>query len=310
MLFRIRSGKAFALACVGSVVLMVILKITMTSPSNFQIQLLWSARSPNAAQPTVKTTTVTTAPAAPLLTDQKAQQNAGKTLLNMLYRSPVEYHCKNQDYVKNKGGGARKVCTDQNFNVKRPCLVYSFGVNYDFTFEDTFGKMGCEVFSFDPSMTTKNHRRSPEVMFYRIGLGKNDSDTFEPRMDIYVREKTFWKMRTLKSLISMLNHNGRTIDVVKMDIECYEWDIVRDCLDSGAFRQVKQFLVEWHIFPDCPGRQSFQQLIQLLKDLHQYGFHNFVTLPNGNDPNWASFRIQSEIGYINTRFLNKTGTKA
>ena len=30
------------------------------------------------------------------------------------------------------------------------CLVYSFGVGEDFTFDDAMAKRGCEVHSFDP----------------------------------------------------------------------------------------------------------------------------------------------------------------
>ena len=51
-----------------------------------------------------------------------------------------------------------------------------------------------------------DHRRSPQVMFYATGLGHEDIDTFDPYLDIYVKEKTTWKMRTLESLLRQHNH--------------------------------------------------------------------------------------------------------
>ena len=55
-------------------------------------------------------------------------------------------------------------------------------------------------------MNVGDHRRSPQVMFYAIGLGHEDTDTFDPHLDIYVKKKTAWKMRTLESLLKQHNH--------------------------------------------------------------------------------------------------------
>ena len=43
-------------------------------------------------------------------------------------------------------------------------------------------------------------------MFYAIGLGHEDTDTFDPHLDSYVKKKTTWKMRTLQSLLRQHNH--------------------------------------------------------------------------------------------------------
>ena len=54
----------------------------------------------------------------------------------------------NKRQMKGKWG----IYQDEPFDVKPPCLVYSFGINWDFSFDDAMGKLGCEVHSFDPSM--------------------------------------------------------------------------------------------------------------------------------------------------------------
>ena len=61
------------------------------------------------------------------------------------------------------------------------------------------------------SMKKADHRRSPQVMFYATGLGHQDTDKFEPFLDIYVKKKTYWKMRTLESLLKEMNHSEVSI---------------------------------------------------------------------------------------------------
>ncbi|TPX34703.1 hypothetical protein SmJEL517_g02679 [Synchytrium microbalum] len=95
--------------------------------------------------------------------------------------------------------------------------VYSFGINYDFSFDDAVADAyGCQVFSFDrklplpvlgqATMTNDTHRRSDKVMFYKIGLsdtsGVNDQG---------------WNTTTVKETMATLGHDR--IDVFKMDIE-------------------------------------------------------------------------------------------
>lgn len=59
---------------------------------------------------------------------------------------PKDYLCKT---ITSKGNWY--VCMDKKFYVSKPCLVYSFGIGNDFSFDDAMAKLGCEVHSFDPS---------------------------------------------------------------------------------------------------------------------------------------------------------------
>ncbi len=38
------------------------------------------------------------------------------------------------------------------------CLVYSFGVSDDWSFEDTMGNLGCRVRAFDPTIDSPEKR--------------------------------------------------------------------------------------------------------------------------------------------------------
>lgn len=47
--------------------------------------------------------------------------------------------------------GQKAVCLDTEVRpIKGKCLVYSFGVNNEWSFEDTMDEYGCEVYAFDP----------------------------------------------------------------------------------------------------------------------------------------------------------------
>ena len=115
------------------------------------------------------------------------------------------------------GDGGWEICDDVDMRPRLPCVVYSFGINYEFSFDDmTTDLYGCHVYSFDQSMKNKTHNRSTNVHFYKIGLS----------------DKTFtngagWKLYKFKDIRKMLGHQTTTIDVVKMDIKNSEWAAVR-----------------------------------------------------------------------------------
>ncbi|XP_021363146.1 uncharacterized protein LOC110456625 isoform X2 [Mizuhopecten yessoensis] len=69
------------------------------------------------------------------------------SFLELEYKKrPVDYSCKNISSRSNY-----KVCYDGKYKPGKPCLVYSFGIAHDFTFDDEMAtKDGCEVHSFDP----------------------------------------------------------------------------------------------------------------------------------------------------------------
>ena len=60
----------------------------------------------------------------------------------------------------NVGDGGWEICDDPAVRPAHDCIVYSFGINWDFTFDDYVAKVyGCHVYAFDPSMEMKQHNR-------------------------------------------------------------------------------------------------------------------------------------------------------
>ena len=224
-------------------------------------------------------------------------------------------------WVWNGGGvaapdGHKAVCLDQSISpVYGNCLVYSFGINNQWTFDDAMAQFGCQVYSFDPSMGVGDYDRSKQIHFYSLGLSGKDE----------VHATTKWKMKTASSIYQMLapRHGASTlIDVLKMDIEFYEWDAIPQMLRSGFLAdKVKQLAVEIH-FNANDTLETFQSRARILQDLEtseisshpdKAGAGRFVRFSSRPNP-WLKRPISIlggeedyiglELAWYNSRFYN------
>ena len=76
--------------------------------------------------------------------------------------------------------GDKFVCMD-NMLLGKPCLIYSFGISNDWSFEDFMDPLGCEIHAHDPTVDYPA-TRGENIKFYKKGLkAKPDasSDTLE-----------------------------------------------------------------------------------------------------------------------------------
>lgn len=66
--------------------------------------------------------------------------------------SEEAYRCKQKGRYGKQGDGGYYVCLDEAVKpIKDNCLVYSFGVRDDWSFDEAMQKIfGCEIHSFDP----------------------------------------------------------------------------------------------------------------------------------------------------------------
>ncbi|GFS07689.1 methyltransferase protein [Elysia marginata] len=183
--------------------------------------------------------------------------------LEMEWDKEPEYLCRDQRHVANY-----QACFDEPYKPSPHCLVYSFGINNDFRFEDKMAQYGCHVYSFDPSMNTESYNRSERVHFINMGIGTSNSDTFKPKIDGYtINSNKKWQIRTLPAIKKMLGHENKILDVLKMDIESYEWKVIKDLLEDTSLLHSKQLLLEWHIFANEPMRTEFPAMYQTYKKL-------------------------------------------
>ncbi|KXJ28275.1 Actin-binding Rho-activating protein [Exaiptasia diaphana] len=128
--------------------------------------------------------------------------------------------------------GAWDVCFDVDVGlVPESCIVYSFGIGKDFSFDDGMAHHGCKVYSFDPTIGKQDYQHAQRVYFFNTGLADHDQEgNGKVAVDPPFSE---WKTRTLASVIKDLNHSEIVIDIVKMDIESSEWSSLYQMLQDG-----------------------------------------------------------------------------
>jgi hypothetical protein len=101
--------------------------------------------------------------------------------------------------------------------------VYSFGIANDFAFDDYWGNLGCEVHAFDPTLSAVPAFTSKNVNFHFFGLtgkvGSGAEKFSDPGYGSIIHP-----LYPLNTIIANLGHQGRTIDILKLDCEGCEWD--------------------------------------------------------------------------------------
>lgn len=140
-------------------------------------------------------------------------------------------------------------------------VVYCVGVGEDITFDlGLIATIGCAVHAFDPTPVAvrwiAGQALPNELHFHPIGLGARDEDVdffFPPKSDwhsfsaaaepeISGAEMIRLPVRRLSSIMTELGHDR--LDLLKMDIEGFEYDVVSDIIVSGL--RPRSMLIEFH----------------------------------------------------------------
>lgn len=139
------------------------------------------------------------------------------------------------------------------------CLVYSFGIKDDFSFDKAMIDIGCDVHGFDPSPYGLNSKPRYEALgayYHEYGLGPKDR-TYAPGTVPfnwpglgYMTESNTeaWELRTLKTIMNFSFHQRLApvpkMTILKIDVEGAEWDGMDDLVHA---RNWDILLLELHI---------------------------------------------------------------
>jgi len=223
----------------------------------------------------------------------------------------IEIDCENQSQrLGNKEDGGWNICAAGPYQLSAPCLVYSFGINNDWSFDDhVVQHYGCDIRAFDPSMAIGDHKRGDHIWFYKVGISGNDTEHSSPRG---------WRLKTLESFVQFLNDSDKVIDYLKIDVEYAEWDsletVLRDNPVNKVLSQVKQLGIEIHTIELNKGQYStitdYMRYSRILQALQEAGFRRWYSHFN----HWGKFQSPHrgpgglltccyEMVYINVNYL-------
>lgn len=164
--------------------------------------------------------------------------------------------CPKQKRFGRQRVGGYYVCLSPPFTpVPGNCLVYSFGISLDWSFDEAMAEYGCEVHAFDPSIGLKDHLHKHGVYFHNIGLWGSD----------IVNNKQ-WTLNKLSTIRSKLGHEKRIIDVLKVDVDIAEWPFLRNMVneDVNQLDTVRQMAMEIHTPRVTPQRLSNEDSMEMV----------------------------------------------
>ncbi|XP_042867587.1 uncharacterized protein LOC122250296 [Penaeus japonicus] len=179
--------------------------------------------------------------------------------------------------------GAKLVCLDTGVApTARNCLVYSFGVGNDFTFDEQMQDFGCEVHAFDHDADhdVYDHRIGPSVIFHKARVGFKtgyfkycEESPSGMECDPFIRYQTFEDIRR------SLGHETRNLDYLKMDIEGGEWIVLDNIMrTTNALNATSQISLEIHfdeIMKEKPleeKRKDIEKYLAVFDNLAKLGF--------------------------------------
>lgn len=214
---------------------------------------------------------------SPLGTDYKAMEEDF-----FFFMSKLTTSCGGQEHLGPPEEGGYDVCLGKNYDIRTPCLIYSFGVGHDFGFEKDAEKiLGCEIHSFDPSMNVDSYRVSENIHFHNFGIDNVET----------IDTTTGWTMKRLSTIMKELGHEERHIDLLKMDIEFSEWLVLNDLIATNQLPKIRQLLLEVHT-PEVDvhsnpkdrcsktGPDSLRFMLRTLMDLKNEGLSLFGSRTN------------------------------
>jgi hypothetical protein len=159
---------------------------------------------------------------------------------------PPAFNCPIRERLGRISEGGKVVCGIESLAAKeKRCVVFSFGVRGDITFEeDLIRRTNCTVFAFNPSVPSlpngqTESRGCPSetggvIYFRKEGLGSSNRI-----------QETGWTIHDIPTLMKKLSVTH--IDLLKIDIEGGEWEVFSRSSNREWLKDVDQLLIELHL---------------------------------------------------------------
>jgi hypothetical protein len=192
--------------------------------------------------------------------------------------------------------------------LKSPCVVYGLGIapasskEYP-TFENEMAERGCDTHGFDCSVKVDDTNVvNASFRFHPWCIGKDTQDNNDALdQTTYVKNKhEHLKFKSLADTMTELNHTR--LDLLKFDIEGFEWSLFNDELFSGMVSLPRQMSFELHtegaqsmyVSPEVVKGKGFKQVNELFLNLFDRGYRVVSKEINNGDRHCAEFVVVNE----------------
>jgi len=178
--------------------------------------------------------------------------------------------------------GVKKICLDTLYKsvVNQTCLVYSFGLSDDWSFEEVMANFGCKVRSFDPTIQgPPNDFRYPDnLSFKKTGISNETTDI---KLLKNMGSEDVFHVDTLENIINENNDLEKTIYILKLDVEGYEFQVLPQILERKVMNYIDQIIVEVHS-NDHQDRslEDMSSILKVITTMHSKGFSIVSYDPN------------------------------
>ncbi|TCD68574.1 hypothetical protein EIP91_010499 [Steccherinum ochraceum] len=210
---------------------------------------------------------------------------------------PPAFNCPHErERVGQLGDGGKWVCGLHRVEDKPDCVIYSFGINGESSFEAEILERTnhCQIWGYDFSVRSFGPQiptlSSFRTHFKAYGLAGGDSHGPNDNP----------KMYTLQSLMDLNGH--KHIDILKIDVESWEFDVlnafVKPYLDAGKPLPFGQLQIELHMW-----NKKFPEFLAFWEMLEAAGLRPFMQEPNlvYNNYNKGGDQDLSEYSFINVK---------
>lgn len=173
-----------------------------------------------------------------------------------------DFSCEFEDFIGPGGDGGKWICDPHRIASAPKCIVYSIGSNGKFDFEIKVQEElpNCEIHIFDFTDYSQAMRDAgvTSAHFHAWGLKSHDGRMNVKALKAGAKAKGI--MKSMQETVRELGHEGRAIDIFKIDCEGCEWNSYHDWFDESGITGLRQILVETHTVPGPEATEFFAYL--------------------------------------------------
>lgn len=197
--------------------------------------------------------------------------------------------------------------------MKGDCVIYGMGIDYMNGYEVKMAKKtGCDVHAFDCTMTneTRLHkylhaqRDVQNLKFHPWCIGKNADIGKIDKPHEYDMKSDKYLYHTIDEIMLFLRHSH--LDLLKFDIEGFEWQFFDSLLISSKSNLPQQLAFELHtegadeyyVPPHLVKNKKRKDVVKLFAKLRKLGYRVVSKEINGSDRKCCEFVLYRVFDYM------------